>query len=243
MDTAVILAGGFGTRLRPLTEIMPKPLLPVAGKPVLQWTLDLLSKYGFKKAILTLSYKSDLIQKHFGNKYKDVEIVYFVEKEPLGNAGAFNFLKEHLTETFLELHGDVLMELDINKMYELHKEKKALASLALKSWGFEDSNSLSRAIVKNGLISEFQYKPKKEEAKSDLMFLGAALIEPETLNLIKDKLVADVDKDLYEPIIKQGRMGGFISLGNIENTDTIERYAKANAYWNNAIMEEILRRN
>lgn len=239
----MILAGGFGTRLRPLTAIMPKPLLPVAGKPVLQWSLDLLSKYGFKKAILTISYKADLIQKYFGNRYKDIEIVYFVEEEPLGNAGAFNFLKEHLKNTFLELHGDVLMELDIEKMYELHKRKNALATLALKSWGFEDSSSLSRAIVNEDMISEFQYKPKKEDAKSDLMFLGAALIEPKTLYLIKDKKVADVDKDLYEPIIAQGKMGGYVSLGDIENTDTIERYSKANALWNNPIAKEILEKN
>lgn len=237
MDTAVILAGGQGMRLRPLTKL-PKPLLPVAGKPVLQWNLDLLHKYGFKKVIVTVSYRPDLIWKHFGNEYKGMEIIYFVEEKPLGNAGAFNFLSEHLTDTFLELHGDVLMDVDIGKMYELHKRKSALSTLALISLGFKDS--MSRALVRDDLIYEYQYKPEKEEAKSDLVFLGAALIEPETLLLIKDKNIADIDQDLFAKIIDQGRMAGYVSSCNVENTDTLERYAKANVFWNSAFDKDIL---
>src|SRR3989338_1624978 len=127
MDTAVILAGGLGTRLRPLTDTTPKPLLPVAGKPTIEWSLELLNRYGFKKAVLAVGYRADQIEAYFGQKYKNLELVYSVEHEALGTGGPLQLAKKYLKNTFVVLNGDNVVDINIVNIAETHSQSGAMA--------------------------------------------------------------------------------------------------------------------
>lgn len=229
MDTAVILAGGFGTRLRHLTDNIPKPLLPVAGKPVLEWTLDHLRNYNIKRVIFALHHNADKIKEHFGNEYNGIRLEYYIEEKPLGTAGIFNILKNELKDTFLQIHGDILSKADINEMYKTHKKVKALATLALIN--VEDPTPFSTVALDGDIIKEFVFKPRIEEAPSNIVNSGWAILEPEALDLIKDKEVCDIDKDIFKMLVSDGKLAGYLHRGDWFPIDTIEKYAIANANW------------
>ncbi len=229
MDTAVILAGGLGTRLRPLTENTPKPLLPVGGKPTIEWTLDMLHHYNFKKVILTLSYRAEKIQEYFGEQYKGMKLIHYIEDEPLGNAGALLHVSEHLTKAFFQIHGDLLANIDIQEMHHQHVKKMATGSLALAQ--VADPSPYSAAVLNGGVVTKYVYKPKKDEAPSNLVFIGASILEPGVLEFLKKKKVNDLDHDILMPLIEARKVAGYIYKGSWFTIDTIEKYARANAFW------------
>jgi len=182
MDTAVILAGGFGTRLRPLTDDIPKPLLTIAGQPLLKWTLNNLKKYNIKKVIFALHYHAEKIKDYFGDNYNGIKIIYHVEKEPLGTAGIFNLLSEELKDNFLQIHGDILSDINIDEMMELHEKEKAICTIALVN--VEDPTPFSAVELRGNRITKFVFKPKIEEAPSNLVNSGLSIISPKALSLI-----------------------------------------------------------
>lgn len=130
---AVILAGGLGSRLKPFTEIIPKPLLPIGEKSVLEIQIDRLKKYGFKEIILATNYKSDYIEKFFGDGSQyGVKLIISKEETPLGTAGPLMLLRQQLTEPFLMMNGDILTLIDFAKMYEFARRQESLLTLAIK---------------------------------------------------------------------------------------------------------------
>lgn len=130
---AVILAGGLGSRLKPFTEIIPKPLLPIGEKSVLEIQIDRLKKYGFKEIILATNYKSDYIEKFFGDGSQyGVNLIISKEETPLGTAGPLMLLRQQLTEPFLMMNGDILTLIDFAKMYEFARRQESLLTLAIK---------------------------------------------------------------------------------------------------------------
>ena len=226
---AVILAGGFGNRLKPFTDTLPKPLLPVAGKSTLEWILDLLCKYKFKKAILTLYYKGEMIINHFGGNYRGIRLIYITEKEPLGTAGAFNLVLDELDNTFFHIHGDILTDINIPKMYELHKSEEAYGTIGLTV--VKDPSPFSSVVLDKNRILEYIFKPEKGKAPSNLVNSGCSILEPEALSLIKDKNVCDIDHDIFKPLVSMGKMYGYTHKGLWDTIDTVERYKNANRYW------------
>ena len=131
---AVIMAGGLGTRLRPLTYSIPKPLLPIGEKPILEIIIEKLKSQNIRKIILTTGYRSELIQTYFRNgKSLGVNITYMNESKPLGTAGALAMLKKSLgaKEPFLVMNGDILTKLDFNRMRDFHLEQKALLTIGM----------------------------------------------------------------------------------------------------------------
>lgn len=194
---AVILAGGFGTRLKPLTEKRPKPLIPVAGRPCIDYVIRSLVQAGFPKMVITTGYMSDTLIRSMGDGSKyNANILYSFEGEPMGTAGAVKKVGAYLDETFVVASGDVLADVDIKALYDYHKDKKAIATIALTSvdnpteFGIVD-------IANNGRIKKFKEKPKPEEVFSNLVNAGIYIFEPEALDFIPEGTFFDFAKDVF----------------------------------------------
>jgi len=129
---ALFLAGGLGTRLRPITNDLPKPMVPIMGKPLLERNIEKLKSYGIDEVVLSTCYKPHKIDKYFGDGKKfGVKISYITEDKPLGTAGAIKNAEELLSDTFLVFNADILSDIDIANMIRFHKEKGALATIAV----------------------------------------------------------------------------------------------------------------
>lgn len=228
MDTAVVLAGGLGTRLRPLTETIPKPLLPIAGRPIVQWTLDLLHTYAFKKVVLAIGYKAEQIERHFGQRYKGMRLVYSVEKEALGTGGPLRLAQEHLGDTFLVINGDNVLEIDLNAMHKFHAKAGVLGTIALTE--VEDPSPFGVVVLEGDKIKTFVEKPSRENAPSRLINAGVYVLEPEILSYLPDGRCS-LEREVFQKIAPEGKLAGFRFTGQWFPTDTIEKYAIANALW------------
>ena len=128
LKKAVILAGGKGTRLKSISKTIPKPMMPVAGKPLLEYQIELCKKYGLEEVILIVNHLKDSIIDYFGNGEKwGIKVSYFEEPSPLGTVGGVKEIEDELTEDFLVLYGDVIMEMDLQRLYDFHRNKKKFA--------------------------------------------------------------------------------------------------------------------
>ena len=159
---AIILAGGKGTRLRPLTYEVPKALLPIHGKTLTEHIFDLLKRHGITEIFMSIGHLSEKIKNYFkdGKKF-GVDINYLEEKEPLGTAGPLRLAKEDLTESFFVSNGDELKDINLDEMYEQHKQNNALVTIALTEVG--DPSQYGVVRLKGKKILEFVEKPKKKK--------------------------------------------------------------------------------
>src|SRR3954463_8388002 len=131
---AVIMAGGEGTRLRPLTSNQPKPLMPLVNRPMMEHIVRLLKQHGFDDIVVTVAFLPQTIRSYFGDGEEfGVRMVYATEESPLGTAGSVGNAKDELDETFLVISGDVLTDIDLSALVQVHKDKGAMATIALKS--------------------------------------------------------------------------------------------------------------
>lgn len=190
------MAGGLGTRLRPLTFKRPKPLVPILGKPVISYILDSFVRGGFTSVVLTTSYMPELIIKGI-----ERPILYSFEKEPLGTAGGVKKVAEFLDDTFLVGSGDVLADVDVEALYRYHKEMGGKATMALTR--VEDPSEFGVAVLDDaGRIEQFVEKPKREEAISNLVNAGIYVLEPDVLNLIPEGKEYDFSRDLFPKLLE-----------------------------------------
>lgn len=211
---AIILAGGFGTRLRPLTYSKAKPLLPILNKPMVSYLIEMLPKE-VTKVILAVNYKKNQIEEYLNKTNFNKEIIVNDEPEPLGTGGAVKFAEKHITDTFFVLNSDIICSLDLKKMLNFHKEKQAKATISL--WPVKNVEEFGVADVEdNGKIIGFVEKPKHEDAPSDLINAGAYIIEPEILEYIKPNELISMEKKIFPRII--------------EDTDAFYGY-KFKGYW------------
>lgn len=158
--TAVILAGGKGTRLRPYTVAFPKPLVPIGDKPILEIIIIQLAKQGFEEIIITVNHQADIIKAYFGNGDKwGIRIVYSLEDKPLGTMGPLKLIKG-LPENFLVMNGDVLSDMDYSVFLENHIEAETIFSIA----GYRRVQETDYGVleVKDGMLSGFMEKPKTQ---------------------------------------------------------------------------------
>ncbi len=201
---AVILAGGEGTRLGLLTKSIPKPLIPIAGPPCIDYVIKSLTSASFKQIIITTGYMSDKLLAHIGDgKQFGASIQFAFEESPAGTAGAVRNIKNHLNNTFVVASGDVLAEVDIGSIYHFHKSKGAIATMALTSV----ENPTEFGIVgidEENRIVKFKEKPKEKEIFSNLINAGIYVLEPTVLEFIPDQGMFDFSKDLFPLILKKG---------------------------------------
>jgi mannose-1-phosphate guanylyltransferase/phosphomannomutase len=131
---AVVMAGGEGTRLRPLTSNQPKPMVPIAGKPCMEHIIELLREHGFEDVIVTVAFLPQAIRSYFGNgETLGVNVEYSVEESPLGTAGSVRLTADQLDDTFLVISGDALCDFDLGKLVKFHKKRGAAVTIGLKS--------------------------------------------------------------------------------------------------------------
>ncbi len=179
---AVLLIGGFGTRLRPLTDRLPKSMVPVINRPAIEHTIAYLKQFGIRDIILTLNYLPEIIRDSLGDGERyGVNLVYCMEEEPLGTAGAVKNTEAHLNGgTFVVLNGDVFSVLDIGGMLDHHRAHKAVATIALHQ--VEDPSAFGVVEMdESERVGAFIEKPKREEATSDWINAGTYLLETEVL--------------------------------------------------------------
>ncbi|MDD5102597.1 MAG: sugar phosphate nucleotidyltransferase, partial [Endomicrobiaceae bacterium] len=222
---AVIMAGGFGTRLRPITSSIPKPMAPVANKPMLSHIVELLKKYSFKDLTMMLYYQPEIITNYFGNGSSlGVNIKYLRPESDLGTAGSVGFAKDDINGTFLVISGDVLTDFDISKAIEFHKQKKAIATMVLT----RVSNPLQFGVVitdKDGKIERFLEKPSWGEVFSDTINTGIYILEPEVFDYIPENKDVDFSKDLYPRLLKENKgLYGYVAEGYWKDIGNHDEY-------------------
>lgn len=203
----MVLAAGLGTRLRPLTNYVSKPMVQMAGKPCLEHTINLLQKYGFKDLVINLHYKPELIREHFGTgRNFGVRITYSLEKELLGTAGGLKAVEPFFqNKTVLIISGDALTDINLLHFYRFHKEKGALATLALKK--VADPTQYGVVTVnEQGYITAFQEKPAASEAISTLANTGIYLFEPAVFNFIPPDTFFDFGRQVFPLLLEQGEL-------------------------------------
>ncbi|MBI5390168.1 NTP transferase domain-containing protein [Candidatus Woesearchaeota archaeon] len=231
--TAFILAGGRGTRLKPLTDEIPKPLIPVHDKPLLQHALDLFRKHGITEIIIALGFKGEKIKEYFGNGKKfGMTITYVEESKPLGTAGPLLLAKDLLTSTFVMCNADELKEIDLIDMYHHHKETKGMATIALTT--VEDPSMYGVAKLQGTKIMEFIEKPSKESAPSPFINAGLYMLEPEVLNMVPEGF-AMMETDVFPKIAKEGKLFGYPFSGQWFDVGNLERYEKALKEWKDLV--------
>ncbi len=190
---AIIMAGGKGNRLRPLTDTVPKPMVPIIDKPVLEYTIRHLIRYGIKDMIITVGYKSDMIIDTFkkGDSF-GANISYCIETEPLGTAGGVKNAGRNLDEDILIVSGDAVTNIDLFEMYTFHKKKNAIFTLACKE--LEDVKGMGVIKIDNSSkITEFMEKP--EQTTEKLVNTGIYIMSPTVLKMIPDGFY-DFGRDL-----------------------------------------------
>ncbi|MEM0155709.1 MAG: NDP-sugar synthase [Thermoplasmataceae archaeon] len=210
---AVIMAGGKGTRLRPITYSIPKPLVPIAGKPCIGYALDSYFKAGIKNAIITTGYKFEsLISGVLAFKNEDQNILFSVEKEPAGTAGSVKLVSKFIDETFIVGSGDTLSDFNISNILKFHREKKAKLTIALTH--VDDTSQFGIVEMKDGFITRFLEKPSPEESFSNLINTGIYVMEPEILEHIPCGMPYDFAKDLFPVLLKEGvKIAGYQAEG------------------------------
>src|SRR3989344_9397 len=225
VNTAVILAGGFGTRLRPLTDTTPKPLLPVKGKPTLLHIIENIREHNIKNIILSVGYKAELIENYFGDgKRFGINISYSKESEPLGTGGAVQKAAAEIQGPFVLVWGDGLMDVHFSRMGQEFLTAGTPLLMALTPR--EDVENFGVAKLEGEKIITFVEKPKKEDAPSNLVDIGAYIVNPSCLKMLPDGK-SSIETDCFEKLAPQGKIAAFIHRGQWFPTDTPEKYALA----------------
>jgi mannose-1-phosphate guanylyltransferase/phosphomannomutase len=226
---AVVMAGGEGSRLRPLTSGIPKPLVPVVGKPVMEHILRLLRKHGITDVVVTLQYLGSAIRDYFGDGSDfGVDITYVVEDSPLGTAGSVKNAQEYLDEPFIVISGDALTDIDLGAVMAYHRDKSAAATIVLTSV----SNPLEYGVVitnPDGTINRFLEKPSWGEVFSDQVNTGIYVIQPEVLDLLPPATVVDWSGDVFPKMLSQSiPLFGYLAPGYWCDIGNIQTYYQAN---------------
>jgi len=223
------MAGGEGTRLRPLTTNRPKPMVPVVNKPVLEHTLDLLKQHGFSEVVLTLHYLPNVIRGFFqGGEELGVKLTYLVEEKPLGTAGGVKNAERYLDGTFMVFSGDVLTDINLSEALHFHKQKGASATIVLT----RATNPTDYGIViteKSGRIKKFLEKPGWGEVFSDTINSGIYILEPDVLQHVKTDMEFDFSKHLFPALLELGEpLYGYAAEGYWCDLGNPAQYLQAN---------------
>jgi mannose-1-phosphate guanylyltransferase / phosphomannomutase len=228
---AVVMAGGEGTRLRPMTANQPKPLLPVVNKPIMEHVLRLLKRHGFAETVVTVQFLASLVRNYFGDG-EDVgmSLQYATEEMPLGTAGSVKNAEDALRSgPFLVISGDALTDIDLSALVRYHKENGALVTVGLT----RVPNPLEFGIIivgEDGRIQRFLEKPTWGQVFSDTVNTGIYVMEPEVLAKVPDGVSVDWSADVFPQLLEAGApLYGWIADGYWEDVGTHESYLKAQA--------------
>jgi mannose-1-phosphate guanylyltransferase/phosphomannomutase len=226
---AVVMAGGEGTRLRPLTSNQPKPMVPIVGKPCMEHILELLREHGLTDVVVTVAFLPQAIRGYFGEgETLGMQIGYSVEESPLGTAGSVRHAARRLDDTFLVISGDALCDVDLSALVAFHKQRGAAVTIGLKAV----ENPLEFGIVvtdEEGRIERFLEKPSWSQVFSDTINTGIYVLEPEVLNHVPTDRPYDFSKDLFPYLLEMGRpLYGYAMDGYWQDIGNLDQFRQAN---------------
>ncbi len=227
---AVVMAGGEGSRLRPLTIERPKPMMPIVNKSVMAHIIDLLKQHGIIDIVVTVQYLANEIQQAFGDgEAYGVNIQYSLEATPLGTGGSVKNAQDFLDGTFLVISGDAMTDIDLTAVIDYHRQQKAMATLTL----YRVPNPLEFGVVildEAGHVRQFQEKPSWGEVFSDTINTGIYVLEPKALDYFPKNKVFDFSQDLFPLLLKNGDpIYGYVASGYWTDVGSIQEYMRASA--------------
>lgn len=225
---AVILVGGEGTRLRPLTLTVPKPVLPLINRPFLEFQIRLCKRYGIEEIILSTAYLPEIFTEHFGDGSRyGVRLIYVTEEEPLDTCGAVKNAERHIKGRFLVFNGDILTDLNLAELIAYHHEKGGKATLCLTR--VEDPSAYGLVpLDAQGRIIEFLEKPDEDQIVTDLINAGTYVLEPEVLERVPEGERFSFERQLFPGMLEDGlAMYGFPSEAYWLDIGTPAKYLQA----------------
>ena len=201
---ALILVGGEGTRLRPLTSTMPKPVVPLVDRPFIAFMLDWLGSHGVDDVVLSCGFLAGGVRQVLGERYQGIRLRYVEEPQALGTGGALKFAQELLDERFFMLNGDVLCDIDLTAQLELHERSGARATIALVAVEDPSAYGLVR-LNADGSVREFLEKPAAEQIDTDLINAGAYIIEREVLGMMPPPgTTVSIEREVFPRLVGEG---------------------------------------
>lgn len=196
LNKVILMVGGLGTRLKPLTDNMPKPMLSVGNKPILQTIVEKFAEYGFTNIVMCVNYKSNIIQKHFGDGSAfGVEIEYVLEEKRMGTAGALSLLNEKPNEPFFVMNGDLLTNVNFEHLYQYHISTNSIATMCVREYDFQVPYGVVN--IKDNKITSIKEKPIHKFFVS----AGIYILNPEVLQYIQQNEFYDMPT-LFEKLIE-----------------------------------------
>jgi mannose-1-phosphate guanylyltransferase / phosphomannomutase len=224
----VILAGGRGTRLLPLTHDIPKPMLPLLGKPVMEYSIELLKKYDITTIAVMIHHHGEKIRSYFGDGSKwGVELTYFEDSPPLGTAGSIKAAEHFLDEPFVVISGDTLTNIRLLNGIQFHQQSNALLTIFMK----KEMNPTDFGVIttnQNGEIIHYIEKPLRQEIISYMVNTGVYIVEPTVLQEIKPNCFMDFSHHIIPILLeRKRRVYGYVTMDYWIDIGTFRRYKRA----------------
>lgn len=239
----VIMAGGKGTRISSVNADVPKPMIPILDKPILQYQLECLSRQGYTDIILSIGYLGHIIRNYFGDGSNfHVKIRYLEEKEPLGTAGALVYLKEELTDDFLLINGDIIFDVDLQRFYASHKKAGGTATIFTHPSGHPYDSGIIEADS-TGKVINWLHKEDDKGWYKNRVNAGLHMLSPGILDLFDEPRKTDLDRDILHALISDGKLFAYDSPEYVKDMGTPERYFSVVEDVRNGIVSEKNLRN
>lgn len=220
----VIMAGGKGTRIASVASDIPKPMIPVCGKPILEHEIECLKAQGLTDIILIVGHLGHVITEYFGDGSKfGVNIEYIVEDTPLGTAGALVYLKDKITEDFLLLNGDIIFDVDFNRFLQYHKEHKGIATILTHPNNHPYDSGLI-ITDKEGVVTKWLHKEDERTYYKNRVNAGIHILSPEVFRYFDEVKKVDLDREILKSLIPEGKLIAYDSPEYIKDMGTPERY-------------------
>lgn len=234
----VIMAGGKGTRISSIARDIPKPMIKIDGKPVLEHEIECLRMQGLNDIIITVSHLGNIIMDYFGDgKAFGVNIEYYFEEEPLGNAGALFKIKDKLTEDFLLLNADAVFDIDFKKFVSYHKEKGGLVTLFTHPNSHPYDSGLIIADENGSVLNWLAKEDERPKYYKNRVNAGLHVISPKVLDVVIDTPKIDLDRQLLKPLSGTGKMFVYDSPEYVKDMGTPERYESVTRDFVNGIVK------
>ncbi len=225
LNTVLVVAGGNDAKLGPITHEIPKPLIPIQKKPVLEHQLLMLKRSGIKHVIVSLGHRHEDVIKHFGNRWNDIDISYIVEQKPMGTAWCLARAKDYIDSSFGMLNVDTLVNPDIQGMYTFHKSHGSLCTLLLRT--SPDTKGFGAVVMHGNRVVDFIEKPKN--VATNLISIGFYIMEPEVMDLIPKKKF--MIEQFFSMLAKRNQIAGFMHDKMSYDISTPECYERAIKFW------------
>lgn len=227
---AIIMAGGKGTRIASVNSQVPKPMIPILGKPILQYQIENLKKQGISEFVLVCGHLREVVRDYFGDGSKfGVNIAYEMEDVPLGTAGALSRFAGKINDDFFLINGDIIFDIDINRMLAFHRKNGALVTLFTHPNAHPYDSSLI-AADSNGMITAWKTKEEERGWMKNLVNAGIHLLsgriftDPATAHLFKEEKKLDLDRDVLRPLVNTGKLYSYKSPEYVVDMGTPDRY-------------------